>query len=231
MTDIYSPTHSALSPNGSGDIDETPATKDVAKDQAASVGQGAADAGQHVASVAKDQATQVTAEAGRQVKDLLGQAHGQLKEQTGAQQEKLVAGLRSLSDELRSMVKGAEQPGVASDVVGQAADRTGAIAGWLDGREPAAILDDVSSFARRRPGAFLAIAAGLGFVGGRLTRGLQAQSGDNAPDASTPTTPTLAGSPQVSPVPPVAPAPVEYDAPLAVTPQVFPTDGYLGETR
>ena len=86
--------------------------------------------------MAKDQAVQVSAEAGRQVKDLLSQAQGQLSEQVGVQQQKLVSGLQSLRDELHSMAQNADQPGVGSDVARQAADRAGAIAGWLDGREP-----------------------------------------------------------------------------------------------
>ena len=173
MTENYSPPLSVdafeLPPVAStmAPLPETPdasggdqaGTTDVARDQAATVSHGAADAGQHVATVAKDQAAQVGAEAGRQVKDLLTQAQGQLAEQAGAQQQKLVSGLQSLRDELHSMASNAEHPGVGSDLVRQAADRTGTVAGWLDGREPAALLDDVTAFARRRPGAFLAVGA------------------------------------------------------------------------
>jgi hypothetical protein len=174
-------------------------TKDVAKDQAASVGQGVAEAGQHVAGVAKEQTGQVTAEAGRQAKDLLNQTQGQLKEQATVQQQKLVGGLQALRDELNSMVQGNQNPGVATDLARQAADRTGSAASWLDGREPAAVLDDLTAFARRRPGAFLAAAAGIGLLAGRLTRGLKAQS--DAPE------PTTAPSPAASHVT-VPPAPI-----------------------
>ena len=168
-------------------------TKDVAKDQAANVGQGVAKAGQHVAGVAKQQTSQVTAEAGRQAKDLLNQAQGQLKEQAGAQQQKLISGLQSLRDELNAMVRGNDNPGLATDLARQAADRTGSAASWLDGREPAAVLDDLTAFARRRPGAFLAAAAGIGLLAGRLTRGLKAQSDAPEPASSLPpvTTPAL----------------------------------------
>lgn len=199
-----------------------PSTKDVAKDQAANVKQGAGEAGQHVAGVAKEQAGQVTAEAGRQAKDLLNQAQGQVQEQASVQQQKLVSGLRSLSDELSSMSQSAEQPGVASDLARQAGERTGAVAGWLDGREPAAVLDDVSAFARRRPGAFLAIAAGVGFVAGRLTRGLKAQSDESGQPSSA------AGSPAV--VPPVPQAAVR-PAPYPGLPPTVPPSPYLGEGR
>jgi hypothetical protein len=174
-------------------------TKDVAKDQAASVGQGVAEAGQHVAGVAKEQTSQVTAEAGRQAKDLLNQTQGQLKEQATVQQQKLVGGLHALRDELNSMVQGNQNPGVATDLARQAADRTGSAASWLDGREPAAVLDDLTAFARRRPGAFLVAAAGIGLLAGRLTRGLKAQS--DAPESATAPAPATTPSVTVPPSP------------------------------
>jgi hypothetical protein len=174
-------------------------TKDVAKDQAAGVGQGVAEAGQHVAGVAKEQTSQVTAEAGRQAKDLLSQAQGGLKEQAGVQQQKLVSGLQALRDELNSMVAGNADPGVATDLARQAADRTGSAASWLDGRDPAAVLDDLTDFARRRPGAFLAAAAGIGLIAGRLTRGLKAQSdGPQTSPAVPPVTTPAVTAPAVT---------------------------------
>jgi gas vesicle protein len=206
MTENYAPpvlptTYAA--PVLSEPIDDSSTdTKDVAKDQAAQVGQSAAEAGQHVAGVAKEQASQVTAEAGKQAKDLLAQAQVQLKEQAGTQQERLVTGLKSLRDELSSMVEKSENPGVATDLARQAADRTGSVASWLDGREPAAVLDDLQSFARRKPGAFLAIAAGLGLVAGRLTRGLAADAKDSGDSAAS------ASDASLSELPPVAITPL-----------------------
>ena len=190
------------SPDTKAPDTQAPDTKAVAKEQAAGVGQGAAEAGQHVAGVAKEQGAQVASEAGRQAKDLLNQAQGQLMEQTSAQQVKLVSGLKSLRDELGSMASNAENPGVASDLAREAADRTGSFASWLDGREPAAILDDVTSFARRRPGTFLAVAGGIGFLAGRLTRGLKAQSStdDSAPASAHG---AVDSDLVVSPVPPI----------------------------
>ena len=221
-------------PYPAGSAEDQPDTKDVAKEQAANVGQGAAEAGQHVAGVAKEQAGQVTAEAGRQAKELVGQAQSQLKEQAGVQQENLVAGLKSLSAELKSMSVSADKPGPASDVARQASERTGAMAGWLDGKEPAAILDEVTAFARQRPGMFLAFAAGAGLLAGRLTRGLKAQSDNATPDPvdspsiSAPS-PTPAYAPPSAPAVPALP-PVGVTDPLDPPPAgMFKTPGYLGE--
>jgi hypothetical protein len=63
-------------------------------------------------------------------------------------------------------------------LVNQASSRSGDIADWLQRHEPADILDEVSRFARRRPGLFLAIAAAAGLVAGRLARGLAAGNDD-----------------------------------------------------
>lgn len=180
MTESYSPSAAVNVSQPPPDIQLSPheeaGTTDVVKAQAAAVGQTAGQAGQHVADVAQEQSAQVVAEAGRQAKDLLTQAQAELRVQVGAQQQKAVGELRSLSAELQSMSSGVENPGIASDFARQGSARADAIASWLDGREPAAIVNDVSNFARRRPGAFLAIAGGLGFFAGRLTRGLKAQS-------------------------------------------------------
>jgi len=204
VPEVSEPLEVGSSDTGSAD------TKDVAKDQAAQVGQSAAEAGQHVAGVAKEQATQVTAEAGKQAKDLLAQAQVQLKEQAGAQQEHLVTGLKALRDELNSMVEKSENPGVATDFARQAADRTGSVASWLDGREPAAVLDDLQSFARRKPGTFLAVAAGIGLVAGRLTRGLaaDAKNSSDSPSSSSNGSAATTSDASLSEMPPVAITPL-----------------------
>ena len=49
-------------------------------------------------------------------------------------------------------------------------------AGKLQNREPAELLDEVRSFARRKPGLFLLGAAAAGVVAGRLTRGVHGRA-------------------------------------------------------
>jgi hypothetical protein len=146
-------------------------TTDVAKDQAANVAQTAADAGQHVAGTAKDQAANVATEASRQAQDLLAQTRTELQDQAAAQQQRAASGIRSLSAELSSMAERSEQSGTATELVRQASQKAGELAGWLEQRDPGSLVQELKSFARRRPGAFLAIAAGAGLAAGRLTRG------------------------------------------------------------
>jgi ElaB/YqjD/DUF883 family membrane-anchored ribosome-binding protein len=132
----------------------------------------AADSAKHVVDVARDEAGDVVAEAASEIKDLVEQTRTELAEQASVQQQRVAAGLRSISEELESMAAGAEGRGPASDMVRQAAHRSSSVATWLEARDPGSVVDEVKSFARQRPVAFLAIAAGAGILAGRLTRGL-----------------------------------------------------------
>jgi hypothetical protein len=70
-------------------------------------------------------------------------------------------------------------------VVKQASQRTDSAATWLEGRDASEILEDVKAYARRKPGTFLAFAAGAGLVVGRLTRGLTGnKSSSDSSDAA-----------------------------------------------
>ncbi len=157
---------SGSQPSSGGQSDGGQGTTGVAKDQAADLTKGTVEAGQHVASVAKDQAANVTAEAGRQARDLLGQARSELGQQASTQQQRVADGLRSLSQQLHSMSRHSDQPGVAADLARQGAQTTEQVASWFEERDPAGLVNEVRSFARRRPGTFLLLAAGAGLLAG-----------------------------------------------------------------
>jgi hypothetical protein len=186
--------------------------KDAAKSEAAEVTQQAAGAAQNVAETAKAEAANVAAEVKTNAQDLLHQAKSGLTDQAGSQQHKIAEGLRSISTELQSMASASDQPGVASDLVRQAAERSSAVASWLDGRDPGSLLTEVQSFARQRPGTFLLLAAGAGVLAGRLSRSLSA----GAPEA----TGTTSAAP-ISRVPDagvaVPPPPVQLPTPVTTT--------------
>lgn len=165
----------------------TTTTADVAKDEARNVGQTAAQAGSQVASTAADQAKEVAHETQRQAQDLLKQGQAQLKDQTVAQQQKAAQGLSSLAGELRSLADGTSQgaPGPARDLLQQASGYLEGFADKLQNREPAQLLDEVRSLARRRPGMFLLGAAAAGIVAGRLTSGVRAAHSDSDTSGTT----------------------------------------------
>ncbi len=156
-------------------------TKDVAAEEARNVGQTAAQAGSQVASTAADQAKEVAHETQRQAQDLLKQGQSQLKDQAVAQQQKAATGLSSLAGELRGLADGTSQgaPGPARDLLQQASGYLEGFADKLQNREPAQLLDEVRSLARRRPGMFLLGAAAAGIVAGRLTSGVRAAHADS----------------------------------------------------
>jgi hypothetical protein len=155
--------------------------KEAVKEEAGDVARTAADSAQSVAETAKSEAANVASEAKANAKDLLHQARHDLTQQAGAQQQKVASGLRSVSDELHAMAQGSDQPGLATDLVRQAAERSSSVASWLDERDPGSLLNEVKSFARQRPGTFLLLAAGAGVLAGRLSRSLSA----GAPESTT----------------------------------------------
>ncbi|KRF40981.1 hypothetical protein [Terrabacter sp. Soil810] len=179
--------------------------------EAKSVASDAADSSRHVAETAASGAKDVMSEATTQLRQLFEQVRGELDDQASSQGQRAVGGLRSLADELRQMASSSSQPGVAGEVVGQAAHRASSAADWIENRQPGDMIEELRSLARRRPGAFLLGAAVLGVVGGRLTRGL---TGDGSGSSGTPaslrsassagpaTTPLGTGGPAPATVPP-----------------------------
>ena len=157
--------------------------KDQVKGEAQGVKQTAAEAGTRVAGTAKEQAANVTGEARRQAKDMLQQTKSQLTTQVGGQQQKAAGAIRSLSSELTTMASSSDKPGPASDLALQAAGVVDSVASWFENKEPADVLQEVTTFARQRPGVFLAIAAGAGLVVGRLARSLKDEASADS-DAS-----------------------------------------------
>ena len=73
--------------------------------------------------------------------------------------------VRSFGEELHSMARGSSEPGMASDLAQQVGSRA----------------DAVKAFAPDKPGTFLAVAAGVGLLAGRLTRGIKDASDDPVP--------------------------------------------------
>jgi hypothetical protein len=181
MTDPYVPQHASSS---SPTTTESGSTTDTVKSEGRRVADDAARGTKHVAGVAANEAASVADEAKHQARSLWDQTSSQLASQAADQKDTLVSWLRNLADELSSMADSATrgsngseadssgQAGVATGLAQRGADYAQRTASWLGDREPSAVLDEVGSFARRRPGAFLVLAAAAGVVVGRLTRGL-----------------------------------------------------------
>ena len=142
----------------------------------------AKEATQGVATTAVEQAGNVKQETVRQARNLMSEAGSQVSTQAGEQTQRMTGLLRELADELHQMASSGNG-GYASELAYQASERAHQAAGYLEGRQPGDLLDDVRHYARRRPGTFLVGAALLGLAAGRLGRGVK-DAGGSSPAVS-----------------------------------------------
>jgi polyhydroxyalkanoate synthesis regulator phasin len=182
---------------------DSQSTIDSTREQASEIKDQAVEAGGHLAETSKARASDVVEEAKFQAQDLLDQTREELREQAEHQQRRVADGLRAVSDEFSRMAQDSDNGGIATELVQNAAVRSGTMADWLGERDPGSLLDEVRRFASRKPGTFIAIAAATGILAGRLTRSIasnaSAESGASAhtraSGTSRPTTSVPASSP------------------------------------
>ena len=179
----------------SGPVEGGAGTMDPAGHGVGQVTDTATGAAKDVAQVAKDEGASVVREAKVQLQDLYAQTRDELGDQAAKQQDRLAHGLRSFSDDLRSMAHNGDGSTMATDLVRSASERAGAAATWIGNRDPADVLDEVKRFARRRPGMFITVAATAGVLVGRLTRALAQGAAESAQRTQTAgsTTPGVGG--------------------------------------
>ena len=204
-------------------------TAGVAKDQAAQLGDEVGERAKAVAGQASQQARATLEEARLQARRLTHQTQGEMLAQADAKSAQAADALQSIASQMQAVADG--RPDEAGPLVGyvqQASDRVGAIAERLQLGGAQGALDDMTTFARRRPGLFLLGAVGAGFLAGRLVRsGKAATDQHNDNDDSDPSTaspaparPTLeheqlAASPALGDVLAVPSAAVVDESPMA----------------
>jgi hypothetical protein len=178
-------------------VDQGKQTASVAGDAASQTAATAADGAKQVASEAAQQITDVTRQATDQARELVGQAQSQLHEQATSQTQRAASGLADVGRQLKALGDGrTDEAGFAADAARQLADKVEQIAGRMEERGFDGTVEDLKTFARRRPALFLLSAAATGFVVGRLGKGAQAAQGDG----------TTGSSPAPAPVPASVPA-------------------------
>jgi hypothetical protein len=144
---------------------------DRAGEEASNVVETASEGVREVADEVKAQAQAVAGEARQQFDDLVGQARAEFRQQAEQRNEQAASRLRSLSEQLVALAEGRTES--AGSLVGYLRDVDGQVrnlATRLEQRGPDGVVEDLSGFARRRPGVFLAGAVGIGFVIGRAAR-------------------------------------------------------------
>jgi len=172
---------SQRAPGSSAGAGETAA---IAKDQASGVAGAAADNARAVASEASTQTKAVVAQAKDQVQSLASQTKGELLTQAESKGQQAVAGLRTLSDQINALSSGRpEAAGPLTQYLGEAQDKISSIASRLEQGGPQGVLDDLTAYARRRPGMFLLGAVGAGVVVGRMVRSGKAAASEHQSDA------------------------------------------------
>lgn len=158
----------------------------VAKEQATQVKDTALEQGSQVAGVAKEEAGKVAGEAISQARELFTQGREELGSQAHAQQQRLATIVHGFAEELGSMASSSDNSGPLTDLVHTGSRRGGELAHWLQESQPSDLLEEIKSFARRRPLAFLGVSALAGVVVGRLTRSLAAEAkADREADVAT----------------------------------------------
>lgn len=170
--------------------------------QAGEVATHAGEAGKDLAREAQGRAGDLAHEAQERARTLMDQARSEVTEQASSTQQRLAGSLRSIGAELSQMGDASPDPGYATDLVRQGSHMASRLAGWFEDREPGDVVRDVQDYARRRPGMFLAIAAGAGMLAGRLMRGVKDASdrpstgsrGMTGAGTYQPVTPAAAGS-------------------------------------
>ena len=213
--------------------DEAASTAQDVKAEATSVAADAKESGAKVVETAKAEGQQVAAEAKDQIATLVATVREELGGHASEQTGRAASGLRGFADELTSMAEGNGAPsGIAAEVVSQAQARVAQAAEWMEGREPADLLEDVKNFARRKPGTFIAAAALLGLVGGRITSSIVAEKreeSDGVDVARQPVAQPAVTYPETPYATEVRTAPQAYADPYAPAPQ--PSDPYRPEAR
>jgi ElaB/YqjD/DUF883 family membrane-anchored ribosome-binding protein len=143
----------------------------TAVDEARDVGRTAQGAAQTVAEDVKDEVGHVVGELRQQARTMVDETRTQLREEAAARTAGVADNLGRLADELRALANGhPDQAATARRYLDQAGSAIADVAGRLRNKDVEGLVQDVQRFARRRPGAFLATSAAIGFVAGRLVR-------------------------------------------------------------
>lgn len=140
---------------------------DVDQDKIAVVKDDAREIAQDV----RRHSTQMVNEATQQVHSVSEEVMTQLQEHAGTQTERAATQLRTFSEQARALAEGrTEEAGQLPQLAQEATQRLGAFAQRLETGGIDGAMDDVRTFARRKPGTFLLIAGAAGFLGGRMLR-------------------------------------------------------------
>ncbi|MTE18048.1 hypothetical protein F0L17_02660 [Streptomyces sp. TRM43335] len=197
MSEAPNTGHSPGGQTGQAAKQETRATADRAKDAAGTV-----------AGSAREQARHVTGDAREQVVNMAGHLKERASKEADTQTRRTADTIRQWADDLAGMAESARSDSPVRNLASQAADSSRRAADLLEEKGAGGLVGEVESFARRRPGAFLAGAALAGFALGRAAKagkaahhGPDGRSGEHARPAPSPDLPVTTGGGEVRQMP------------------------------
>jgi hypothetical protein len=124
-----------------------------------------------VAHTAKEQAGEVARSARDETREVVDRTKHAVEQEARARTDELARSVRRIGDGMQALAEGRpEDAGPVAGYARNAAGRVNDVAQQLEARGYDGLVEDVSAFARRRPGIFLAGAGLLGFAAGRMLR-------------------------------------------------------------
>lgn len=124
------------------------------------------------------QVRSVAETATEQTRNVVADVTDEMKSQLSDQKGRLASSIREIGEELEQAAQGSS--GTVADLAGQAASTTHDISRWIDTHDARDVLGEIEDFARQRPVLFVAGAAALGFLVGRVTRNAVAVARDDS---------------------------------------------------
>ena len=180
---IDSPANSGV---GDRAAEEARRTGSTAATEAKAIATTAGEGAKQVAQSAGQQARDVVHEAGRQARNLAEEARTQLKHQAEQETDRAAANLQSLSQQARALSEGrVGEAGPLVEQIRRLADQLEDVAHRLERRGFEGVLQDMRSFARRRPAAFIGLSAIAGFAVTRIARSMGGASNGGSDGRST----------------------------------------------
>ncbi len=140
---------------------------DVAASEASDVASTAAEGAREIAGEATEQVKAVASHAKQQLDGLIQQSRDEFRQLAEDRGSRAASRLRTVSQQVSALSEG--RPDDAGPLVSYLSDAQGQVqrlATRLEQGGPQEVINDVTSFARRRPGMFLAGAMGAGFLVG-----------------------------------------------------------------
>lgn len=195
-------------------------TKQVAREQGQQVKGSAQDAASNVAGTAGERAREIQQQAGTHARGVAQEAGRQVRSRAQQETERAGTALSTAGDQLRALAEGrTDEAGVFGDYAQQAADSVSRWADSIQDRGFDGLVDDLRTYARRKPGVFLVSAVAAGVIAGRFGRNLREEMSDDSgsgysssssgsrqtPQIPQTTSTTSTSSPQAPTTPPTTP--------------------------